>query len=95
MQEPENRTATTPLITPTIGRVVWYKPPPEESDQFLPADICYVWSDHMVNLSVSNKNGSKHGRTSVTFFHGSSDECPVGACCWMPYQQKQAQKEAE
>jgi len=84
----------TVKTTPTIGRVVLFKHSDEEGGQMHPADVCYVWNDNMVNLSVSDASGNKYGLTSVNFFHGHADDCPVGSCCWMPYQQKLAAKVA-
>lgn len=79
---------------PTIGRVVLFKHSDSDNDQMHPAIVCFVWSDNLVNLSVSNGNGEKYGITSIEFFHGHVDDCPVNSCCWMPYQQKLAAKVA-
>ena len=78
------------VIKPTIGRVVWFKA--GGCDQMHPALVCYVHSDECVNLSVSDQNGNQYGQTSILLFHGDADECPVGQCCWMPYQKQQAEK---
>ena len=86
-------------MKPTIGRVVWYKPMPAHDDSFTdqmnPALICYVHSDEMVNLSVSDSNGNQFGGTSVPLFQGTPEDCPAGSCCWMPYQKQQAAKEEQ
>ena len=42
------------MITPTIGRVVWFN---EGSGSKEAAIVCYVHSDSMVNLVVFNANG--------------------------------------
>ena len=81
------------LIVPTIGRVVWLKDS-SVSKQMMPALICYVWGDAMVNLAAHDGNGDSFSKTSVTLFDGDAENCPEGQCCWMPYQQKQAAKEA-
>lgn len=78
------------MIKPTIGRVVWYKDS-SISDQMMPALICYVWNDGMVNLAVHNGNGESFSKTSVPLFHGDAGNCPESVCCWMPYQKQQAE----
>ncbi len=89
------------MIKPTIGRDVWYVPAENEghltSDgaQPLTSKVCYVWSDDMVNLLVVNMDGCSYPKTSVPLFQGSAEDCPLGSCCWMPFQQKQAKKQAE
>lgn len=85
------------MITPTIGRMVWYRPRPGEmvmnsGEQLCSAQICYVWDDTMVNLSVLSHDGWQSPRTSVPLWQGDADECPEGSCCWMPYQKGQAAK---
>lgn len=79
------------MIKPSIGRVVWFKDN-GMSNQFMPALICYVWSDDMVNLVVFDGNGIPNQRTSVPLFNGDSEDCPDYQCCWMPYQKGQAAK---
>lgn len=79
---------------PTIGRVVLFKHSDKPEDQMHPADICFVHNEDKVNLCVSDEYGDKYGETVVNFFHGHADDCPVGSCCWMPYQQKLAAKVA-
>lgn len=65
---------------PTIGRTVWFKG--VDSDTKNAAIVCYVWNENMVNLVVFDNNGYSMPRTSVEFFHGDIEECPVGAACW-------------
>src|SRR6266481_1667828 len=90
------------MISPTVGRVVWYRPGPydrsgstmtiHEDGQPLAAIVAYVWSDALVNLTVSDHNGTPHSRTSVTLHQGEG-ECPSSPYCeWMPYQKGQAAK---
>lgn len=74
------------MIKPTIGRVVWYN---DGGTQFRPALICFVWDDSLVNLATFSKDGQSIPITSVDMFQGNADECPIGHCCWMPYQQRQ------
>lgn len=87
------------MIKPTVGRVVLYKPKIGEQSvshehvQPFRADICYVWSDICVNLSVNNENGKQFCRESVTL---AQDRDPLpGECYWMDYQKHQAAKIAE
>ena len=86
------------MITPTIGRVVWYHPTAAEriagqpNDQVLAAHVTYVWGDRMVNLMAITPNGAPFGVTSVTLVQ-DGDERPVERFCeWMPYQKGQAAK---
>ncbi len=88
-------------IEPTIGRVVWYTPRETQTGlqydgiQPLASTVCFVWPDGEVNLVVHDADGNSFSCASVPMFQGNADECPRGSCCWMPYQQKQAQKDAE
>ena len=87
------------MITPTIGRVVWFHPASDESDpRFADQPICAalvakVWSDTCVNLAVFDGNGNSHSRTSVLLIQ-DDNEVPGGGyyCEWMPYQKGQAAK---
>lgn len=97
------------VITPTIGRRIWYWPSDYDrglleakpgtviqSNDVQPCDagICYVHSDRLVNLTVADHNGNMHRRTSVTLVQ-EGDEAPQGAhATWMPYQQGQAKAQA-
>lgn len=92
------------MIKPTVGRVVWYYPgpndpkpegnPPAPLDGKLAAMITHVWSDHGVNLVVFDVNGGSFGRTSVPLLQDSMPETTdkLGCCEWMPYQKGQAAK---
>lgn len=96
------------VITPTIGRRVWYYPSeydrgvraekPEsiiQASQSQPCDagVCFVHSDRLVNLTVADHNGNMHRRTSVKLVQ-PGDEIPAGGgfCTWMPYQVQAAAK---
>jgi hypothetical protein len=92
-------------ITPTIGRKVWYFPSEatalvhhmQVNDPITPLDasICYVWHDNMINISVADHAGKLHAIHNVTLIPTGQFE-PEGRdyCVWMPYQAKQAAKEA-
>ena len=90
-----------PIIKPSIGRVVLYRPNPNDSidqafvsrEQKLSAMISYVWHNELVNLAVNDADGNSFSKTSVPLFQGDADDCPPGSCCWMPYQKAQAAKE--
>lgn len=90
------------MITPTVGRIVWYRPSKFDhgammiqNDQPLAAIVAYVWSDHLVNLTVSDHSGMTHSRTSVALKQGDQhDLADAGAYCeWMPYQKAVAKGE--
>lgn len=86
------------MITPTIGRVVWYHPtegqriPSQPNDQVLPALITYVWSDHIINIVAFTPNGESFGVTSVDLIQEGVARLQSGFCEWMPYQKGQAKK---
>lgn len=83
------------MITPTIGRVVWYHAKDGDfNGQPLAAIVCHVWSDTCVNLSIFDSNGNQHGLTSVFLYQGDTDRPSDDYCEWMPYQIGQAKKEA-
>ncbi len=81
------------MITPTVGRVVWYRPAPTETitgndgAQPLAAIIAHVWSDTCVNLAVIDANGAMTNRTSVFLYQGDDYPRPSSQFAeWMPYQ---------
>jgi hypothetical protein len=89
------------MIKPTVGRVVWYQPSDKEkskeqslavADQPLAAHVCYVHSDHLVNLLVIDMNGFLHSRTNVMLVQEGEDKPISSYCEWMPYQKGQAAK---
>jgi hypothetical protein len=86
------------MIKPTVGRVVWYRPPhtediPREPDaQPLAAIVSYVWGDRMVNLTAFTANGRPYGVTSVILVQ-EGDPVPADHYAeWMPCQKGQAAK---
>ena len=92
----------SPVIKPTVGRVVWFYPSQNTAEAGFArhpdgggpyaALIAHVWNDHMVNLSVFDANGAAHPRTSVPMLHGECDVPEHAFCGWMPYQKGQAAK---
>jgi hypothetical protein len=81
------------MISPTIGRVVWFRAGGVPTDrQALAALVCYVHSDTCVNLAIFDENGVASHKTSCTLYQGDGD-VPTGDYCeWMPYQHGQAKK---
>lgn len=83
------------MITPTVGRRVWYWPLPTERswdhDQPFDAGIAYVHSDTGINISYANDIGTMGAKSSVVLVQGDEKPLP-GQCSWMPYQKGQAAK---
>jgi hypothetical protein len=82
------------MISPTVGRVVLFVPAESKHDFGFSinagrphkAEVCYVHSDRMVNLSICDANGKQFSRTSITL-RQPEDPVPQGDYCeWMPYQ---------
>lgn len=83
------------MITPTIGRVVWYHPPDSVPHaQPFAAIVAHVWSDTCVNLAYFDANGLAHNATSVLLVQDGSEVPAANYCEWMPYQKLQAEKHA-
>jgi len=82
------------MISPTIGRQVWYwQATPVDDVQPEAATVCYVWNDYLVNLQVVSHFGEARPVHSVRLHQG--DEPGLGQhCAWMPYQKGQAAKAA-
>lgn len=89
------------MITPTVGRIVWYKPHPAEvgfqeiKDQ-VAAIITRVHDDRCVDLTVFPPDAMPtYGTVRVPLLQ-DDDEKPARAdspyCMWMPYQKGQAAK---
>jgi hypothetical protein len=87
------------MITPTIGRVIWFVDPivqaTEENPQPWPAFICYVHDDRMVNVAGFMANGETFRATKVQLLQ-DDDVVPDGYyyAMWMPYQVSAAAKNA-
>ena len=81
------------MISPTVGRVVWYYPEAGEmnnyADQPFMAGVCYVHNDTLVNLKIVDHEGNGFAKTNVHLCQDA--EVPKeGQCGWMPYQKGQA-----
>jgi hypothetical protein len=85
------------VITPTVGRIVWYKEAgfADETHQPNAAIVTYVWSDVLVNLAVFSENGIRFAKTSVRLLQDDETSEGHGEWCeWMPFQKDQAQRYA-
>lgn len=94
------------LIHPTVGRVVWFYPATNTAEGGFArhadgggpyaALVAHVWSDHLVNLSVFDANGTPHSRTSVAMLHDDEQAANSDSafCMWMPFQKGQAKAQA-
>lgn len=89
------------MITPTIGRKVWYYPSDQDlavtqrlGDQPYDASVVFVHGDRMVNLVVWDHIGMFFSRTSVQLLQDGDPAVGGGIsyCEWMPYQKGQAAK---
>lgn len=94
------------IITPTIGRRVWYWPSDVQvnslgfnaSDRSQPCDagVVYVHSDTLVNLAVTDHNCTLHQCRNVRLLQEGDERPEVGSAAfaeWMPYQAAQAKKQ--
>ena len=84
------------MISPTIGRQVWYFPTMFErklGDQPFAATVVFVHSDRNVNLVVLGHRGEAIVKEHVRLVQGD-EAAPTekGHCEWMPYQKGQAAK---
>jgi hypothetical protein len=87
------------MITPTIGRVVYFRPGKSarkimtvRDDQPLRADIVYVWNDRTVSLNVDDHEGKRHFLETVTLLQEGDFPPDASYAEWMPYQRGQAAK---
>ena len=93
----------TTLITPTVGRKVWYWPFGHQREKLAvfddtqPCDatVTYVWNERMVNLHVVGPAGAMMQINSVLLVQ-DGDSLPTiehgGYAEWMPYQKAQQAK---
>lgn len=88
------------MITPTVGRVVWFWPGKTDNDivfhgQPLDAHITYVYNDFCVNIAGFDADGNPYKRTSVQLHQAEEDRPECYFCEWMTYQMGQAAKTEE
>lgn len=88
------------MISPTVGRNVWYHPGGDEAGtiakgQHLAAIIADVKSDRCVNLMVIDSYGQPSSRLDVQLLQ-DDDVAPVGVSFaeWQSFQKEQATKVA-
>ncbi len=87
------------MITPTIGRKIWFWPNQTadasytvlDAKQAFDASVVFVAKDERVNITFSDHTGTPFIRHNVLVHQGGE---PVAAgtcyCTWMPYQQSAA-----
>lgn len=87
-------------ITPTIGRVVWFyrhgKTQHDAGEQPEAALVAFVHGDgRYINIGFFDHNGVSCSLTSVRLIQEGEEMEQSPFCCWMPYQQAQAKKNAQ
>lgn len=82
------------IISPTVGRIVWYRDETVSEGQPHAAIVTFVHDDRLVNLCVFDYDGRPYPQTSVYLAQESDEAVPVRFCQWMPYQIGQAKKHA-
>jgi hypothetical protein len=85
------------MISPTVGRVVWFfKYVPGQGHKGpLAAHVCKVHSDRYVNLMVIDEEGIPRAEKTVYLVQENEESPASDYCCWMPYQIGQAKKTEE
>lgn len=83
-----------PMIRPTVGRVVWYHPGPNDppavdASQPHAAMISHVENERRVNLLVVDSSGLIYRRLSAPLAQ-DADKPEKGGAQWMPFQVGQA-----
>jgi hypothetical protein len=84
------------MITPTIGRQVWYWPrTPEPHEQPCAATVAYVHDERHVTLQVVDHEGRARPESNV-LLRQPEDLAPLDGeyCEWMPFQVGQAKAQA-
>ena len=90
------------MITPTVGRQVWFWPSKEKVVEMQPAfdrtqpmaaTVTWVWDDRRVNLAVLDQNAKPYPMIGVTLLQDDDKPKPDESYAeWMPYQKGQAAK---
>lgn len=90
------------MITPTVGRQVWFWPsedlvaemkPAYDRTQPMAATVTWVWDERRVNLSVLDQNAKQYPMIGVTLLQEGDVIDPRETYAeWMPYQKGQAAK---
>jgi hypothetical protein len=84
------------MISPAVGRVLWFWQDPAEIDkggQPMPAFVCFVHNDRLVNLAGFTHCGHAWSVLEVPLVQ-EEDPIPENGSFaqWMPYQIGQAKK---
>lgn len=77
------------MITPTVGRVVWYYPDGASQSsvgaQPCAATVAYVHGDgRFINIGYLDCNGNSKAATSVRLIQEGDEQPDDPYCCWMP-----------
>lgn len=90
------------MITPTVGRQVWFWPskdkvaemqPAFDRTQPMAATVTWVWDDRRVNLAVLDQNAKPYPMIGVKLLQeGDAPAEGESYAEWMPYQKGQAAK---
>lgn len=86
------------MITPTIGRIVWFTPSAKtdfrvDVQQPNAAIVVYVWHNRLVNLTVFDHTGNLSLAPQVRLLQDDDAKPEEGYfASWMPYQKGQAAK---
>jgi hypothetical protein len=91
------------MISPTVGRIVWYRPAHDDVRGAIEGDICAaiicdvrLTEDSVVDLCVFGPDGTPYPRPAVRLVQpGVRPGYAGGYCEWMPYQVGQAEKTKE
>lgn len=79
------------IITPTVGRIVWFYVRLDADPEA--AIITRVWSARLVNLCVfAREDGPPRPVSSIPLVQDGDNRPEWSRCEWMPYQKGQAAK---
>jgi hypothetical protein len=84
------------MISPTVGRIVWYRPRRTDEHLFgepgqpLAAIVTSVHHDREVSLSVFSPSGATIGRRRVQLLQDDDPLPDASYAEWMPYQKEKA-----
>lgn len=95
LKDKERDMSESTVITPTVGRVVWFYPGNcRPGDQPWAALVAYVHGVRCVNLAVFDPNGCSFGQGDVVLLQEGDGDPETGTphARWMPYQLGQAKK---
>lgn len=86
------------IITPTIGRKVWYWPFPtersESGTQPFDATVAFVHPTGTINVAIISELGYAMTPRHHVRLRNTPEEAQPGECSWMPWQAGQARAQA-